>query len=278
MLQLINAYLKTTYCNDNKFEGETIADYFDTELEDLIRFVYQDHRLNYDRLYKQELLNSVVKVKQDKGENYETHLVNYIRDNFWLSSAVKHSTKLRKVYQDIIKYSNFLDRENLNKLWISDKKLNVDKLMRIPEGKLIFDSVRNYYYGSIYDLLLDPVWSMIEYLSDEYYINEKYINELFGFKYDSIDTIIRLSKTFIKFGLRVMYYIDKNTLKDLDILFSRMSDEVKSKWMFIIYDILLNGRFRGILKDTDKEFKVLVTYLNMYRDSGIRFIHEIGGV
>ena len=57
-----------------------------------------------------------------------------------------------------------------------------------------------------------------------------------------------------------------------------MSDEVKSKWMFIIYDILLNGRFRGILKDTDKEFKVLVTYLNMYRDSGIRFIHEIGGV
>lgn len=275
MLQLINAYLKTTYCNDNKFEGETIADYFDTELEDLIRYVYQDHRLNYDRLYKQELLNSVVKVKQDKGENYESHLVNYVRDNFWLSSAVKHSTKLRKVYQDIIKYSNFLDRENLNKLWISDKKLNVDKLMSIPEGKLILDSVRNYYYGSIYDLLLDPVWSMIEYLSDEYYINEKYINELFGFKYDSIDTIIRLSKTFIKFGLRVMYYIDKNTLKDLDILFSRMSDEVKSKWMFIIYDILLNGRFKGILKDTDKEFKVLVTYLNMYRDSGIRFIYEI---
>lgn len=278
MLQLINAYLKTTYCNDNKFEGETIADYFDTELEDLIRYVYQDHRLNYDRLYKQELLNSVVKVKQDKGENYESHLVNYVRDNFWLSSAVKHSTKLRKVYQDIIKYSNFLDRKNLNKLWISDKKLNVDKLMSIPEGKLILDSVRNYYYGSIYDLLLDPVWSMIEYLSDEYYINEKYINELFGFKYDSIDTIIRLSKTFIKFGLRVMYYIDKNTLKDLDILFSRMSDEVKSKWMFIIYDIRLNGRFKGILKDTDKEFKVLVTYLNMYRDSGIRFIYEIGGV
>ena len=278
MLQLINAYLKTTYCNDNKFEGETIADYFDTELEDLIRYVYQDHRLNYDRLYKQELLNSVVKVKQGKGENYESHLVNYIRDNFWLSSAVKHSTKLRKVYQDIIKYSNFLDRKNLNKLWISDKRLNVDKLMSIPEGKLILDSVRNYYYGSIYDLLLDPVWSMIEYLSDEYYINEKYINELFGFKYDNIDTIIRLSKTFIKFGLRVMYYIDKNTLKDLDILFSRMSDEVKSKWMFIIYDILLNGRFKGILKDTDKEFKVLVTYLNIYRDSGIRFIFEIGGV
>lgn len=275
MLQLINSYLKTTVFNDKRFEGKTIAEYFDTELEELIRFVYSDHRLNYDRLYKQEQLNNIVKVKQDKGENYENHLVKYVQSNFKLSSAVKCSRYLSKTSQDIIKYSNLLDKKSLNKLW--DSKINTDKLLSIPEGNLILDSVKNYYYGSIYDLLLDPVWTMVDYLSEEYYSNESYINELFGFKYDSIDTIVRLSKKFSKIAINVFSCIQNNQLNLLDRFFSKLSNENKSKWKFIIYDILLNGRYKGYLKDTDKECDVLYTYFNMYRDSGIHYLYEIGG-
>jgi hypothetical protein len=275
MLQLINAYLKTTYCNDKKFEGETIADYFDTELESFIRFIYSNHKSNYDCLFKQEQLNNIVRVKQEKGENYENVLVGFVQSHFQLSSAIKYSSKLSKVNQNLIKYSKLLDEKNLNKL--RDLKINPDKLLSIPEGNLILDSVRNYYYGSIYDLLLDPVWSLVDHLSEEYYKNEKYINELFGFKYDSIDTIIRMSKKFRLFAPKVLKCILDNELKNLDKLFSKASNASKGKWKFIVYDILLNGRYKGFLKNTDKECDVLYTYLNMYRDSGIHYLYEIGG-
>ena len=275
MLQLIDSYLKTIVYDDKKFEGETIANYFDTELEEFIKFVYSNHKSNYDCLFKQEQLNNIVNVKQEKGENYENVLVGYVQSNFQLSSAIKYSIKLSKVNQNLIKYSKFLEEKNLNKL--RDLKINSDKLLSIPEGNLILDSVRNYYYGSVYDLLLDPVWSLVDYLSEDYYKNEQYINDLFGFKYDSIDTIIRLSKKFVTFAPRVLKCIQDNDFKSLDKLFSKLTNTSKSKWKFIIYDILLNGRYKGLLKDTDKECDIIYTYLKMYKDSGIHYLYEIGG-
>ena len=113
MLQLIDSYLKTIVYNDKKFEGETIANYFDTELEEFVKFVYSNHKSNYDCLFKQEQLNNIVNVKQEKGENYENVLVGYVQSNFQLSSAIKCSTKLSKVNQNLIKYSKFLEEKNL---------------------------------------------------------------------------------------------------------------------------------------------------------------------
>ena len=276
MLQLINSYLKLTKFNKNKFDSKVISDYFDTEVEELVKFIYSDHRLNYDRLYRQEQINNICKVTQDKSENYEQKLVKYVMDNFKLSSIIKCSQNLNPVYADIIKYSNLLGKDNLNKL--GNLNIKLEKLKGIPEATLIIDSVGNYYCGSIYDLLFDPVWSMVSYLSEEYYLNEDMINTLFGFKYDSIDNIIRLSKQFKVYAIDIFNIIETNKLKELDNLFQDLNEESRSKWKFIVYDILINGRYKGLLKGTDTEFTVLYTYLNMYKSNGTRFIYEIGGV
>ena len=287
MLQLLTSYLKLNTFND-EYTPDSLIKFFDTELVDMIKYLYSDHRLNYDRLYKQEQINNLYKVKQDKKENYEQHIISYCKKNFNLSHTLVtliSNNGDAYGYGDIVRYSNYIE-EHLkiwNKLW--DENISLENLKEVSELNLIVDSVKNYYYGSIYDLLYDPIWSMINYFSEEYYLHEDDINKAFQFKYDSIYNITKLTKVFklvMMDVLKCIYqYSNSSTLspKIEKILRKNLnSEEEVSKWMFIVYDIMINGRLKGILKNTDKEIKVLDAYYKLYRDNGVRFIYEIGGV
>ena len=287
MLQLLTSYLRLNTFND-EFTPDSLIKFFDTELVDMIKYLYSDHRLNYDRLYKQEQINNLYKVKQDKKENYEQHIISYCKKNFNLSHTLVtliSNNGDAYGYGDIVRYSNYIE-EHLkiwNKLW--DENISLENLKEVSELNLIVDSVKNYYYGSIYDLLYDPIWSMINYFNEEYYLHEEDINKVFQFKYDSIYSITKLTKVFklvMMDVLKCIYqYSNSSTLspKIEKILRKNLnSEEEVSKWMFIVYDIMINGRLKGILKNTDKEIKVLDTYYKLYRDNGVRFIYEIGGV
>jgi hypothetical protein len=287
MLQLLTSYLRLNTFND-EFTPDSLIKFFDTELVDMIKYLYSDHRLNYDRLYKQEQINNIYKVKQDKKENYEQHIISYCKKNFNLSHTLVtliSNNGDAYGYGDIVRYSNYIE-EHLkiwNKLW--DENISLENLKEVSELNLIVDSVKNYYYGSIYDLLYDPIWSMINYFSEEYYLHEDDINKAFQFKYDSIYNITKLTKVFklvMMDVLKCIYqYSNSSTLSpkiEKILRKSLNSEEEVSKWMFIVYDIMINGRLKGILKNTDKEIKVLDTYYKLYRDNGVRFIYEIGGV
>lgn len=287
MLQLLASYLRLNTFND-EFTPDSLIKFFDTELVDMIKYLYSDHRLNYDRLYKQEQINNLYKVKQDKKENYEQHIISYCKKNFNLSHTLVtliSNNGDAYGYGDIVRYSNYIE-EHLkiwNKLW--DENISLENLKEVSELNLIVDSVKNYYYGSIYDLLYDPIWSMINYFSEEYYLHEDDINKAFQFKYDSIYNITKLTKVFklvMMDVLKCIYqYSNSSTLspKIEKILRKNLnSEEEVSKWMFIVYDIMINGRLKGILKNTDKEIEVLDAYYKLYRDNGVRFIYEIGGV
>ena len=261
--------------------------YFGTELIDMIKYIYSDHRLNYDKLYHQEQLNNIYKVKQDKRENTEQHVINYVKNRFKCSSTLLSLVNKEEDidnYGTILRYSNYM----LDQLQIRNKlravNISTEQFKDIAEMQLICDSVNNYYYGSIYDLLFDPVWSMVSYFSEEYFSNEDDLNKLFQFRYDSVYNLTKLTKVFNVVMMDILrclnQYSNKSTLRPkLEKILRQYinNDEEVSKWMFILYDIFLNGRFRGILANTDKELDVLDNYIKLYRPTGIRFLYEIGG-
>ena len=288
MLQLLTNFIRLNTFNTDKYNPSSLVEYFDSDLIDLVKYLYSDHRLNYDRLYRQEQLNNIYKVKQDKKENYEQHLINYCKKNFKLSSAL--ITLINKGddvynYGKIIRYSNhILDQLQIRNKLRDVRNISTEQIKDLDELTLIRDSIDNYYYGSIYDLLFDPIWSMVSYFTEKYYLYEQDINKLFQFKYDSVYNLIKLTKVFNNIMMDVLncieQYSNSSTLRPKieKIVRKYINDEETiSKWMFIIYDILLNGRFSGIISNTDKEIYILDNYLKMYRDTGVRFLFEIGG-
>lgn len=288
MLQLLSNYIRLNTFSDNKYNPESMVDYFGTELIDMIKYIYSDRRLNYDRLYQQEQLNNIYKVKQDKKENTEQYVINYAKKNFKCSSTLLSLVFKEKYidnYGTIIRYSNYLSDQFQIRNKLRAINISTEQFKNISEWNLIVDSVRNYYYGSIYDLLFDPIWSLVSYFSEEYFIKEQDLNKVFEFKYDSIYNLTKLTKVFdivMMDILRCLYqYSNSSTLRPKfeKILRTYLNNEEEvSKWMFIIYDIFLNGRFNGVIKNTDKELSILDTYIKMYRPTGIRFLYEIGGI
>ena len=70
---------------------EEIVNFFDTELIDAVKYLYSDHRTNYDKLYSQEILHSLPNDSGKKGINYEQHVCDKIKTTYNWDAIIKHA-------------------------------------------------------------------------------------------------------------------------------------------------------------------------------------------
>ena len=266
-----------------------IVDFFDTELADAIKYLYSNHELNYDKLYQQERLHSVEK-GGFKGTNYEQHMISTFKELYHWDDILKYAVDNNKV--KIGEYNKLIGLSN--NLKVTDKKLNKLEKSFVREKykdtnietKLILDSYYNYYEGSMFDLLFDPVWSLISDISTDLYISDPEFT-LVMFDKSSVITfskMLKYVKKFNKVAYDMFYIIFKHKDSKYNI-FTAMKKVLCDKYLFslteseemlyIITEICLWGKFKGIFKDADKEIAGIQTALDLYRTSGIKFIYEI---
>lgn len=268
-----------------------IVDFFDTELVEAIRYLYSDHKLNYDKLYQQERLHSVEK-SGFKGTNYEQHMISTLKAKYSWNDILKYAIDNDKV--QLGRYNKLIGLSN--NLKVTDKKLNKLEKKFVQEKykntnidtKLILDSYCNYYSGSMFDLLFDPIWSLVNYIDMDLYVNDpEFTNVLFDRKYViSFSKMLYYIKKFnIIEAMYDMFYIIYKHKESKYNIFTAMrkvlSDRYKftstetDEMIYIINEICLWGKFEGVFKDADKELVGIQNSLDLYRTSGIKFMYEI---
>ena len=266
-----------------------MVDFFDTELVDTIKYLYADHRLNYDRLYQQEKLHSVENPGA-KGINYEQYIISKLKEMYHWDDILKYAIDHDKIkldsYNNMFRLSNKLKLTNLKLNKLEKKFIHERYKTTNIETKLILDSYYNYYSGSMYDLLFDPVWSLISYINPDLFINDpEFTRELFDKSY-----VINFSKmiSYVNKFNKVMYDMFYIVFKHKDSkynIFTAMKKVLRDKYkfnntetdemMYIINEICIWGRFSGVFKDTEKELDGILASLDLYRTSGVKFIYEI---
>ena len=268
---------------------QEIVDFFDTELVESIRYLYSDHKLNYDKLYQQERLHSVEK-SGFKGTNYEQHMISTLKNKYDWDSILKYAIDNDKVqfgkYNKLIRLSNNLKviDKKLNKL---EKKFVQEKYKNTNiDTKLILNSYYNYYSGSMFDLLFDPIWSLVKYIDMDLYVNDpEFTKVLFDRDYViSFSKMLSYVKKFNEVAYDMFYIVYKHKDSKYNI-FTAMKKVLNDKYKFtstetdemvyIINEICLWGKFDGVFKDTDKELIGIQNSLDLYRTSGIKFMYEI---
>ena len=268
---------------------QEIVDFFDTELVESIRYLYSDHKLNYDKLYQQERLHSVEK-SGFKGTNYEQHMISTLKNKYDWDSILKYAIDNDKVqfgkYNKLIRLSNNLKviDKKLNKL---EKKFVQEKYKNTNiDTKLILNSYYNYYSGSMFDLLFDPIWSLVKYIDMDLYVNDpEFTKVLFDRDYViSFSKMLSYVKKFNEVAYDMFYIVYKHKDSKYNI-FTAMKKVLNDKYKFtstetdemvyIINEICLWGNLDGVFKDTDKELIGIQNSLDLYRTSGIKFMYEI---
>lgn len=268
---------------------EEIVDFFDTELIESIRYLYSDHRLNYDKLYQQEKLHSIDKLGS-KGTNYEQYAIQKLKELYHWDDILKYAIENNKVtlgnYNKIFQLSN--------KLKSTDKKLNKLEKIFIREKfkdtnidvQLILDSYKNYYSGSIYDLLFDPIWYLIKDFNIDLFINDTELTKLLFDNRAIINfgKLIQYNRVFNKVAYDMFYIVDKHRNGKYNI-FTAMRKVLSEKYkytnhetdeiLYIINDICLWGNFENVFDDTEKGLISILEFTNLYRTSGIKFMYEI---
>ncbi len=266
-----------------------IVDFFDTELVEAIKYLYGNHELNYDKLYQQEKLHSVEKIGS-KGTNYEQHMINALKSKYNWDEILKYAIESDKLqfgnYNKLIRLSNNLKATNkkLNKL---EKKFVQEKYKNTNiDTKLILDSYYNYYSGSMFDLMLDPIWSLVGCINVDLYVNDPEFTEvLFDRNYViSFSKMLSYVKKFNAVAYDMFYIVYKHMNSKYNIFTAMkkvLSDRYKftsaeiDEMMYIINEICLWGKLNGIFKDADKELIGIQNSLDLYRTSGIKFMFEI---
>ena len=268
---------------------QEIVDFFDTELVESIRYLYSDHKLNYDKLYQQERFHSVEK-SGFKGTNYEQHMISTLKNKYDWDSILKYAIDNDKVqfgkYNKLIRLSNNLKviDKKLNKL---EKKFVQEKYKNTNiDTKLILNSYYNYYSGSMFDLLFDPIWSLVKYIDMDLYVNDpEFTKVLFDRDYViSFSKMLSYVKKFNEVAYDMFYIVYKHKDSKYNI-FTAMKKVLNDKYKFtstetdemvyIINEICLWGNLDGVFKDTDKELIGIQNSLDLYRTSGIKFMYEI---
>ena len=266
-----------------------IVDFFDTELVEAIKYLYGNHKLNYDKLYQQEKLHSVEKIGS-KGTNYEQHMINALKSKYNWDEILKYAIESDRLqlgnYNKLIRLSNNLKATNkkLNKL---EKKFVQEKYKNTNiDTKLILDSYYNYYSGSIFDLMLDPIWSLVGCINVDLYVNDPEFTEvLFDRNYViSFSKMLSYVKKFNMVAYDMFYIVYKHMDSKYNIFTAMkkvLSDRYKftsaeiDEMMYIVNEICLWGKLNGIFKDADKELIGIQNSLDLYRTSGIKFMFEI---
>ena len=287
MLDVLNQFVRLS--SFKKMPIQEIVDFFDTELIEAIKYLYSDHKLNYDKLYQQERLHSIEK-SGFKGTNYEQHVISTLKDQYNWDDILNYAIDTDKLqlgkYNKLFRLSNNLKVEDkkLNKL---EKKFVQEKYKSTNiDTKLILDSYNNYYSGSMFDLLFDPMWSLVEYNDIDLYINDpEFTKVLFDRNYViSFSKMLSYVKKFNDISYDMFYIIFKHKDSKYNI-FTAMKKVLHDKYkfssieidemMYIINDICLWGKFSGIFKDADKELIGIQNSLDVYRTSGVKFMYEI---
>ena len=257
---------------------EEIVNFFDTELIDAVKYLYSDHRTNYDKLYSQEILHSLPNDSGKKGINYEQHVCDKIKTTYNWDAIIKHA-----VDSGLIGNSNkiIFNSNKLNKLerkdYLFEKFKDIDKSLLT----LVINSYYNYYRGSMFDLLFDPIWSLVSYWDAKFMSVDNEISKcLFDREYQfSISKLIYLSK-YTRLIEMIIYMIisKKYTVEMIKKLIKAkysLNNTTMDLIMYVVMDICTWGRYEGVFTDTDKEDIAIQSFIDLYRTSGTKFMYEI---